>query len=59
MTDETSKISKTSDKKKVDMSARAVTERLRMVSDLRELCLALGKSRLVSAGAPKNSPKTK
>jgi hypothetical protein len=33
---------------KVDMSSRAVTLRLRRTSQLRRLCLALGKSRPVS-----------
>ena len=28
----------------VDMSAKAVTERLKLVSDLRDLCLLLGKA---------------
>jgi hypothetical protein len=33
----------------VDMSAKAITERLRLVSQLTMLCLALGKARRVKA----------
>jgi len=36
---------------KVDMSARAVTARLKRVSQLRRLCLALGKSKPVPTDA--------
>lgn len=32
---------------KVDMSAKAVTARLKMVSQLRRLCLSLGKAKLI------------
>ena len=35
----------------VDMSPRAVTDRLRLVSQLAALCLALGKARVVDAGS--------
>lgn len=31
---------------RVDMSAKAVTARLRLVSDLRDLCLLLGKAQI-------------
>jgi hypothetical protein len=34
----------------VDMSAKAITERLRLASQLTALCLALGKARMVPAG---------
>jgi hypothetical protein len=34
----------------VDMSPKAITERLRLVSQLAALCLALGKARVVEAG---------
>ena len=32
----------------VDMSAKAVTARLKLVSELRELCLLLGTAKIVS-----------
>jgi len=35
---------------KVDMSARAVTARLQLVSQLRRLCLELGKMKPVTSG---------
>lgn len=35
--------------KQVDMSARAVTDRLRRVSQLRRLCLSLQKAKLPAA----------
>ena len=41
---------------KVDMSPSAVTVRLRRVSQLRRLCLALGKAAVVPA-APVRDPK--
>ena len=31
----------------IDMSAKAVTARLKLVSDLRDLCLLLGKAKIV------------
>jgi hypothetical protein len=34
----------------VDMSAKAITNRLRLVSQLTALCLALGKARLSAGG---------
>lgn len=40
----------------VDMSPRAVTDRLRLASQLAALCLALGKARVVGAqsvGSPR------
>jgi len=58
MTYETSKPSKLN-RKKVDMSPQAVSARLRMASDLRELCLSLGKSKLVDPAKPKLSKKSK
>jgi hypothetical protein len=42
---------------KVDMSPSAVTLRLKRVSQLRRLCLALGKATVVSA-PPARDPKT-
>jgi len=36
---------------KVDMSAKAVTARLKLTSQLRRLCLSLGKARPVGAAA--------
>jgi hypothetical protein len=36
---------------KVDMSAKAVTARLKMVSQLRRLCLALGKAKPVKSSS--------
>ena len=45
---------------KVDMSAEAVTARLRRVSELRRLCLALGKARPVEpGGTAQRAPKPK
>jgi hypothetical protein len=41
---------------KVDMSPSAVTSRLKRVSQLRRLCLALGKAKVVTA-APVREPK--
>lgn len=41
----------------VDMSPKAVTDRLRLASQLAALCLALGKARVVGAGAVR-SPRT-
>jgi hypothetical protein len=35
----------------VDMSAKAITERLRLVSQLTTVCLALGKARPIKAEA--------
>ena len=35
----------------VDMSAKAVTARLKLVSELRELCLLLGTAKIVEPGA--------
>lgn len=35
---------------KVDMSAKAVTARLKLVSQLRQLCLALAKAKPISRG---------
>jgi hypothetical protein len=60
MTYETSKPSKPN-KREVDMSPQAVTARLRMASDLRELCISLGKSRPGSGdeSSSKNSKKSK
>lgn len=40
---------------KVDMSAKAVTRRLRQTNELRRLCLALGYKRYIASG--KNLPK--
>ncbi len=34
----------------VDMSAKAITNRLRLVSQLTALCLALGKARPIAGG---------
>jgi len=42
----------------VDMSAKAITERLRLASQLTALCLALGKARMVP-GIPVNSTGSK
>lgn len=39
----------------VDMSAKAVTARLKLVSDLRDLCLLLGKA--TTEGNPKRKQK--
>jgi hypothetical protein len=39
----------------VDMSAKAVTARLKLVSDLRDLCLLLGKAKI--EGKPKRKQK--
>ena len=36
---------------KVDMSAKAVTARLKLTSQLRRLCLSLGKAQRVGAAA--------
>ena len=36
---------------KVDMSAKAVTGRLKLTSQLRRLCLSLGRARPVEPGA--------
>ena len=60
MSYETSKASELN-KKKIDMSRRAVSARLRMASDLRELCISVGKSRPISADerTPKRSTKSK
>jgi hypothetical protein len=35
----------------VDMSAKAITDRLRLVAQLTTLCLALGKARVVAGGS--------
>ena len=51
---------------KVDMSAQAVTARLKLASQLRRLCLSLGKARHIERGADsvniassrKNQPRT-
>ncbi len=40
----------------VDMSAKAITARLVLVSDLRDLCLLLGKAKLEEK-KPRNQPK--
>jgi hypothetical protein len=58
MTYETSKTSKLN-KKNIDMSPQAVSARLRMASDLRELCLSLGKSQLIDPAKPKSNKKSK
>jgi hypothetical protein len=43
--------------KKVDMSAKAVTARLKLVSELRRLCLSLQKAKLPTGESkPGNSP---
>jgi hypothetical protein len=39
----------------VDMSAKAITERLRLVSQLTVVCLALGKARRVKVESPVTS----
>jgi hypothetical protein len=39
-----------------DMSPQAITERLRLASQLAALCLALGKARVASAGMGKDHP---
>jgi len=44
---------------KVDMSAAAVTTRLKRVSQLRRLCLALGKSNPVPAKPPQDADMAK
>lgn len=41
----------------VDMSAKAVTTRLKLVSELRELCLLLGTAKIETK--PKSKPKSK
>jgi hypothetical protein len=41
------------------MSPEAVSARLRMASDLRELCLSLGKSQLIDPAKPKSDKKSK
>lgn len=41
---------------KVDMSAAAVTSRLKRVSQLRRLCLALGKATVVAATPAQGTP---
>jgi len=43
---------------KVDMSAKAVTVRLRRVSQLRHLCVALGKGKGTSLEGPRGSSRT-
>ena len=40
----------------VDMSAKAVTARLRLASDLRDLCLLLGTAKIESKPAAKRQP---
>jgi hypothetical protein len=40
----------------VDMSPKAITERLRLVSQLAALCLALGKARVVEGGVGADRP---
>jgi len=42
---------------KVDMSAKAVTTRLKRVSQLRQLCLSLGKARIVTDSIQKPQKK--
>jgi hypothetical protein len=37
----------------VDMSAKAITDRLRLVAQLTALCLVLGKARPVAGGSPR------
>ena len=39
---------------KVDMSAEAITARLKLVSDLRDLCLLLGTAKIESRTEKKN-----
>ncbi|MCI0486710.1 MAG: hypothetical protein L0229_08930 [Blastocatellia bacterium] len=41
---------------KVDMSAKAVTERLKRVSQLRRLCVSLSKAKPVEKEKPANRP---
>jgi hypothetical protein len=41
---------------KIDMSPRAITARLRLVSELRALCLALGKAKPLAGDAVKKTP---
>ena len=41
---------------KVDMSAKAVTTRLKRVSQLRRLCLSLGAAKINQASVKKNRP---
>jgi hypothetical protein len=43
-------------KPKVDMSAKAVTTRLKRVSQLRRLCLSLGAAKINQASVKKNGP---
>ena len=43
----------------VDMSAKAVTARLKLVSDLRELCLLLGTAKIEPKPATKMRPRRK
>jgi hypothetical protein len=44
---------------KVDMSAKAVTARLKMVSQLRRLCLALGKAKPVKTSQANSHKESK
>ncbi len=39
----------------VDMSARAITNRLKLVAQLRVLCLALAKARPIAGGAGRHT----
>jgi len=43
----------------VDMSAKAVTARLKLVSELRELCLLLGTAKIESKPSVQNKKKKK
>ncbi len=43
----------------VDMSAKAVTARLKLVSDLRDLCLLLGKAKVEEEPKRKQKPRGK
>jgi hypothetical protein len=43
----------------VDMSAKAVTARLKLVSDLRDLCLLLGKAKFEDEPNGKSKPNRK
>lgn len=42
---------------KVDMSAQSITLRLKRVAQLRNLCLSLGKAKVVNSKSHKPSPK--
>jgi hypothetical protein len=42
--------------RRVDMSAKAVTARLKLVSELRDLCLHLGKATIESRAPSKRPP---